>query len=174
MLTPSHSQESLARAYIHAIAGRVGLTCSFRDFDYGIDLTLHPVTVRTDPATGKRRYIESGWPLDIQVKSSAKTIIRDDGIGYDLEMDAYNDLRNVEVSVPRILVLHVQPAVEGERLKLTDEGLILGGHCYWMSLYGQPAKRNRSRIRVHIPRTNLLSAASLADLMQRVRGKEPL
>ena len=27
----------------------------FRPFDYGIDLTLHQVTVRTNPTTGRRR-----------------------------------------------------------------------------------------------------------------------
>ena len=66
MLTPEHQKESLARAYIHAVAGQLGMSCSMRDFDYGIDLTLHEVTTRTNPDTGRVRYVESGWPLDIQ------------------------------------------------------------------------------------------------------------
>jgi hypothetical protein len=44
MLIKSHRPESLSRAYIQAIAGRCGMNCSLRDFDYGIDVTLHEIT----------------------------------------------------------------------------------------------------------------------------------
>ena len=40
MLIRTHRQESLSRAYIQAIASRCGLNCSFREFDYGIDVTV--------------------------------------------------------------------------------------------------------------------------------------
>ena len=60
MLIRTHRQKAVSRAYIHAIAARCGLGCSFRDFDYGIDMTLNEIRRR-----GTRHY-ESGFKLDIQ------------------------------------------------------------------------------------------------------------
>jgi hypothetical protein len=108
LLTPGHAHESLARAYIHALAGQVGLTCSLREFDY------------------------------LQVKSTTAAIVRSGEIAYDLDKDAYEDLRSVEILTPRILVLHVQPKPEQERLTMTAKGLVAGGQCYWISLKGLP------------------------------------
>lgn len=42
-ITREHRQESLAMAYIHAVAGMCGLTWSTRNLDYGADITLHQV-----------------------------------------------------------------------------------------------------------------------------------
>ena len=69
MLTTQHRQELLSRAYVAAVAASVGMNFSTRDFDYGIDLTLHEVTTRKSRITGKRRFVESGRTLDIQIKS---------------------------------------------------------------------------------------------------------
>jgi hypothetical protein len=110
LLTVEHSQESLARAYIHAIAGHAGLTCSFREFDYGIDLTLHQITVRTNPMTGRKRYVKSGMCVDVQVKSTGNAIVREDGVAYDLDVDAYDDLRIERTcATPRILSRRPSP-----------------------------------------------------------------
>lgn len=40
VLIRAHRQEAVARASIHAIAARCGLGCSFRDFDYGIEMAI--------------------------------------------------------------------------------------------------------------------------------------
>jgi hypothetical protein len=150
----------------------VGLTCSLREFDYGIDLTLHQITVRTHPATGRRRYVESGMPLDVQVKSTTRAIVRGSEVAYDLDRDAYEDLRNVQVCTPRILVLHVQPKPEQERLAVTPRGLLIRGRCYWMSLKGFPGVPNASRVRIRIPVGHVLTADSLKGIMRRVSAEE--
>lgn len=170
MLTPQHSQEALTRAYIQAIAARVGLTCSFRDFDYGIDLTLKPVVVRTNRTTGGRRYVESGVALDIQIKSTTLAIHAETEVKYDLDASAYDDLRDTVVFTPRILVLHVQPKEDRDRLRLTPDGLTLAGRCYWMSLRGYPEVSNTSSVRISIPRTSVLSEDGLRDMMERVKS----
>lgn len=74
MLTRTHRQEAVSRAYIHAIAARAGLGCSFRDFDYGIDLSVHAIRYKN------RRYVESGFNLDIQAKSTTTAVIMDGGM----------------------------------------------------------------------------------------------
>ena len=95
-------------------------------------------------------------------------------INYDLGIEAYNDLRVPNVSTPRILVLHVQPKEKHERFRLTVKGAILAGLCYWISLRGYPASPNRRKIRIAIPKGNVLSDTMLTSLMRRVRTGELL
>ncbi len=80
MLIRTHRQEAVSRAYIHAIAARCGLGCSFRDFDYGIDLTVH--TIRRKG----QRYVESGFNLDIQAKSTTTVAVTASHVPYDMEV----------------------------------------------------------------------------------------
>lgn len=87
MLTRAHRQEALSRAYIHAIAGRFGLLCGFRDYDYGIDLSLHEIRRKGS------RYAESGHRLDIQAKSTTQATRTEGEVFYDLEIRTYNTLR---------------------------------------------------------------------------------
>lgn len=171
VITDAHSQESLAQAYIHAIAGHLGLACSIREFDYGIDLTLHQISVRT---TDRKRYVESGMPLDVQVKSTTTAIIRGDCLAYDLNIENYDDLRTTRVCTPRILVVHVQPPARHERLTLSEDGLLIRGCCYWISLRGFPPTNNRSRIRIRIPVRQHFSQEGLREILRRIQtGDSP-
>jgi hypothetical protein len=174
LLTAGHSQESLTRAFIHAIAGHVGLTCSFREFDYGIDLALHQVTVRTHPTTGRKRYVESGMHLDVQVKSTTNAVVRDGEVAYDLDVHAYDDLRIEKTCTPRILVLHVQPRAKHERLTVAREGLTVRGRCYWISLRGFREVPNKYRVRIQIPATHVLTEDTLKEVIRRVSTGEAL
>jgi hypothetical protein len=175
LLTPEHCKESLARAYIHAIAGQVGLSCSIRDYDYGIDITLHEITIRTDQRSGKKRYIESGMPLDIQIKSTATAIVDEYEIKYDLNIDAYNDLRDdSKYSTPRILVLHVQPEQLDLLLHQTEHSLDLLGCCYWLSLKGRDSVKNKSSVRICIPRKNIFTLDQIRQIMNRINTGEAL
>ena len=69
MLIPAHRQEGLSRAYVHAIASRYGLGGSFREFDYGIDLSVDAIRQKGN------RYFESGFNLDIRTKSSTRATV---------------------------------------------------------------------------------------------------
>ncbi len=130
LITPEYRQESLTRAYVLAVAGHVGLSHAVPTPDCGIDLTLRQVTKWTNPRTGKRQYVDSGAVLDIQLKSTTKGIVCDAEVHYDLKVKAYDSLREERVSTPRILVLHIQPEEEHERLQLTEKGLTLGVSCF--------------------------------------------
>jgi hypothetical protein len=167
VLTRNHRQEAMSRAYIHAVAGLCGLSCGFRDYDYGIDLTLHEVRRR-----GQRHY-ESGFKLDIQAKSTTAANWTPIGIGYDLTVASYDDLRDPTVGTPRILVVLVLPEVEEEWLTITEEQLLLRKAAYWHSLRGMPATTSRRSVRVEIPQANLFTVESLRALMDRIRRQEP-
>jgi hypothetical protein len=169
LLTSQHYQESLSRAYLLAIAGRAGFSCSVRNLDYGIDVTLHEVVKLTSELTGRTRYVESGVCLDIQVKSTTRAIVDDECIRYDIAVEAYEVLRTEHVVVPRILVLHVQPVGDAVQLLQTEAALQLGGCCYWMSLKGAPEVVNKRTERISVPRGNVFSAEMLQAFVNQHR-----
>jgi len=137
-------------------------------------MSLHEVTIRTDPRTGKRRYCNSGAVLDVQLKSTATAVVEASEVGYDLDVNAYNDLRDNKVATPRVLVLHVQPIIEEERLVQTTGRLALAGCCFWASLRGYPEVSNTRSVRIRIPRTNVFSTEWLRQVMRRIADKGSL
>jgi hypothetical protein len=168
VLIRTHRQESLSRAYIQAIASRCGLNCSFRAFDYGIDVTVHQIQRRDN------RYVETGFNLDIQAKSTYEAPVTDMDVLYDMEVKAYDDLRDPDVGTPRILVLLVQPEAETEWTEATEEELRVRRCAYWLSLRGRGPTTNTSKIRVSIPRANRFSIESLQAIIERLRnGEDP-
>jgi hypothetical protein len=168
VLTRNHRQEALSRAYIQAVAGRCGLSCSFRDFDYGIDLTLHDLRRR-----GTRRY-ESGFKLDIQAKSTTASNATTTHVPYDLAVPNYEDLRDPDAGTPRLLVVLLLPEEEDEWTAQTEDAMLLRRAAYWLSLEGQPPTTARKTVRVALPRANLFSVVALQAIMSRIRNREPL
>jgi hypothetical protein len=168
VLTRNHRQEAMSRAYVHAVAGRCGLGCSFREYDYGIDLTLHDINRRG------RRYFKSGFKLDLQAKSATAENRNATHVLYDLSAANYEDLSDPNVGCPRILVLLVLPADETSWTGQTEEHLLLRHCAYWLSLRGLVPTSNRRTVRVQVPRANLFSVESLQGLMDKVRRREPL
>lgn len=168
MLTKNHRQESLSRAYIQAIAARAGMSCSFRDFDYGIDVTVHGILQQG------RRYAETGHNLDIQAKSTTAAAVTETTIQYDLDVKNYDDLRDPDVGCPRILILLILPDEETQWTEQTEDQFLLRRAAYWISLKGQEPSANNRTVRVVIPRQNLLTITALQTLMQRVRRRQPL
>ncbi len=168
MLTRNHRQEAISRAYVQAVAARCGLGCSLHDFDYGIDLTLNDIRRRG------RRYMASGFKLDIQAKSTTGSARTDTEVLYDMEVKSYDDLRSPQLGCPRILVLLVLPEDEAQWTGQTEEHLLLRHCAYWLSLRDQGPSRNQRTVRVAIPRTNVFSVEALHELMGRVRRREKL
>jgi hypothetical protein len=95
------------------------MSCSFRDFDYGIDVTVHEIKRRGE------HYAESGVSLDIQAKSLCGLCPVEAELAYDLKVKNYEDLRDPANPKPRILVLLLLPDDEAEWTTLTEEQLIL-------------------------------------------------
>jgi hypothetical protein len=158
----------MTRAYIQAIAGRCGLGSTLRDFDYGIDVTVHHIRRRG------RRYFESGFKLDIQAKSATGAEVTDTHVHHDMRVTAYDDLRDPHVGCPRILVLLVLPTEEADWTAQTEEFLLLRRCAYWLSLRGMGATPNRQTVRIAVPRANVFSVEGLGVLMSKVRRKERL
>jgi hypothetical protein len=131
--------------------------------DLGFDLLLRSVE------THDRQLWDSGAQLDVQLKSTVRAEVRETLVAYDLDVRAYNILRQENLNRPRILVLLVLPEEEGEWLGQTEEALILRRCAYWTSLRGAAAPAAQTTIRILIPRANVFSVESLQALMDRAR-----
>lgn len=140
------------------------MTHSFPSKDYGIDLTLSEVVRRNNG-----RLFESAYRLDLQVKCTASVVETGTAIGYDLPIKAYDDLRFVS-SVARILTVLVIPPDEADWLRQTGTKLEVRKCMYWLSLRGCLAVRNRSSVRVVIPKRQMFTPAALGGIMQSIRG----
>jgi hypothetical protein len=169
VLPRNQRQEALSRAYVRAIAARCGLLCDFaREYDYGIDLSLHDIARRGS------RVGESGFQLDIQLKSTTSAQLTADEVLYDLEVKAYDDLREPAVGNYRVLVVVVLPPDESLWTSQTEEQLVIRGCAYWSSLRGLPPTTNQRTTRVSIPRGNVFSVEGVTALMDRIRKGEEL
>jgi Domain of unknown function (DUF4365) len=168
MLTRNHRQEGLCRAYVRAITARCGMSISEPSPDYGIDLTLNDIAV-----AGNRRF-ESGYRLDVQVKSSVRTAAGAIDVKYDLDLPAYELLRQPGVGCPRILVVLLVPRNETQWTAQTEDELLLRHCAFWLSLKGRGATRNRRSVRLVLPRANVFSVTALRKIMHRIKtGGEP-
>jgi hypothetical protein len=161
MLTQAHRQEALCRAYVQAIAAQAGLLWGKTEPDYGIDLSLRSVRVQDN----RRR--DAGVQIDLQLKSTTRAAVTDTEVRYDLEVQAYNDLRDETCPCPRLLVVLVLPAEEADWLSQTAEELVLRHCAYWISLKGRPPTKARSTTRIGIPLANVFSVAEVIRLMQQ-------
>lgn len=168
MLTQQHSMELLSRAYIQAIAGQARLNLSFetkREFDYGVDGTFHHIKEFNG------RLVESGFPLDFQIKASTDWRSKESHIIFNMEAIAYNkivDRNTTSGAIPKILILLCLPTKTDEWLESTEEYLLLRKCCYWERLGGKLTS-NKKACAVHIPRTQRLTTESLIELLGKVR-----
>jgi hypothetical protein len=165
MMTREDRQEALSLAYVHAVAAACGMTHSVPSKDYGIDISLHAVDRR------RKRFYQTGWHLDLQVKSTTSVTEARSAVSYDLSRNAYDDLR-LPFDRRRMLIVAVFPADEKLWLRQSRGKLELRQSVYWISLRGYSAVSNRSSIRVAIPKRQLFTAEALSGIMDRIRAEE--
>ncbi len=84
--------------------------------------------------------------IDFQLKSTAKDILRSDGLHYSLGHKNYNDLCKDPTAAPRILIVMLMPKKESHRLSQSSEELCMRYCSYWTSIKGKsPIPKNSSK-----------------------------
>lgn len=168
MITQQHTQESLSRSYIHAIAGTAGVNLHVgREFDYGFDGTFRPVTVR-----GKRR-IESGFPVDFQLKCTKNWKHEDTNVAYSIETKTYNDLVTRDPDgIGAVLILLCVPDDHLTWVEVSEDFIKMQHCCYYTVLSGAPVTDEESTKKILIARTNILTPDSLNDLLAAERTRK--
>ena len=163
MITEEHTKESLCLAYVEAVAAKAGVNLASRRHDYGIDGTFHPVRI-----INKRR-IESGFPLDYQLKSTVNVELTEDVVKYDLKAKTFNDLvrrHQATGSTPMVLIVLCLPPNPSEWLSLDEQKMELRHCCYWTMLQGDETT-NTSSVRIEISRQQQFDPFSLTTLLHQ-------
>lgn len=167
-MTENEQKQQLSVAYVHAVAARAGFACQVIHVDDdSIDVQIaakgivHHKSVLRSPK------------IDIQLKATAQSVLKDDHLAFPLPVKNYNDLRE-EVLVPRILVVLLLPDNNALWLEQSEDQMISRSCAYWTALLGQPATTNQSTVSVHLLRLQQFTVASLRSLMEKISRKESL
>jgi hypothetical protein len=158
-----HTQESLCRAHIFAVAGIAGINHGLQDaFDYGVDGQFKIIV---DRPNGRRA--SSGYSLDFQAKATTDWERKGGQIIYDLEAKTYDDMVTRDPSeVTLMLILLCLPADSAQWHQTTPDATVIRNCCYWHILPPGPPCGNTSSKRIFIPETQLLTPESLRGLLE--------
>jgi len=159
-MDPSQQKEQFSFAYVRAVAAAAGYGVSEPSVDDdSVDLLI---ASRSTAGTVKRPRLE------VQVKCTADDLLTTETFSYPLKIKNYNDLRDPDVLVPRILVVVRVPDNVAEWSEVTDEQLLLRRCGYWLSLRGRPETDNENTVSITMQRDNRFTAESLAAMMKRI------
>lgn len=167
-ITVQHQKEALGQAYVRAVIAKAGYNLGKSEFDYGFDGTIKDVVNRGG------RYVENGFGLHFQLKSSCDVCFQDGNVIYDLECKNYNDLVIESTMLPNILVLFVLPEGEPDWLNISTENMTMKKCAWWCSLEGLPSTNNTSTKRITIPDGQVFSPEALTALVEKVKGGQRL
>lgn len=161
MLDTRNHQGKFGADYIRVLASAAGLIWSQDDVDLdGVDLCLK-LPGRTPRGFSPR--------IEVQVKTIAKLQGRRGLIDFDnLDQLQYNRLAGPDFTVPRYLFLVHVPASATHYADLRTAGLLLRHIGYFVSLADRtpvPVPDRKRHVRVKIPMSNILTAASLRALV---------
>lgn len=164
-MTEEHTKEQLSVAYAQAISAYAGLSFQEYSSDYGLDARINDIQYSSD----RKRYWQTGFGIDIQLKATINAKIKSGIIIYDLEVKNYKDLIQLNIGTPRILILFVLPKNRNDWVQVSCNEMKLEKCAYWCSLKGLPDTKNGQKVRIKIPETQVLTAEELVRLMDMVK-----
>ncbi|MFF4933729.1 DUF4365 domain-containing protein [Streptomyces griseofuscus] len=143
-------QEQISLAYLSAVATQAGVTTASWNVDKdAVDITL------------KRR----GLLVEFQMKCSYSPTLLGDGetYAYDLDIRAYNILRDAERSAAGYLGLVIVPADLDDWLVHDEESLLMRCTGYYARIQDCPSVTNEATTRIHLPKKQRIDASGLND-----------
>jgi len=165
-LPREHLLDELATAYVQAVAAAAGATIAVSRLDYGVDGTLkHIVKAEGD------RFIESGFPVDFQLKGTTGTAIDDDWVAYDLKVRNFDLIvTRSQTATPYYLFLVCFGPDMQRWIVEGHERLILAASAYWWTESGA-ATENSSSVRIDIPIANRLTSAAIEGMLKASKDR---
>lgn len=162
----SMQKEEFSRAYVQAVAACAGFASSRPSVDDdSVDLTLYQ--------TGGGGTIRSPR-VELQLKCTASQTPAEETFTHSLSLKNYDDLRSIDLLVPRILVVVLVPDTLDDWLGHSEEELALRRCGYWVSLRGLAPSENETGQSVEIHRSRQFTVESLQAIMERIgRGDLP-
>lgn len=158
-------KEEFSIAYVHAVSSMANCAVTRAVVDVnGYDLTLAATDEHNLPRLPK---------LDVQMKCTARDLLREAHLHFPLDVATYRKLRR-ETLVPRILVVMSVPTDQVRWATQTEEEMTLRHCAYWVSLLGQNETDNEETVTVYLPRTQLFTPEALRGILERVnQGENP-
>lgn len=148
-------KERMSIGLVTLIAGRAGCEVSEVKVDRNSrDITISPV---------------KGYQVNIDAQIKATINLIDAGIElkYDLDIKNYHDLRATEVGNAQILIVVDMHQLSSRWLRTSRRQTVFNNCAYWVSLYGLPDVGNRYKVRVSIPKNQMLTPEELAQIFER-------
>lgn len=163
MMDIKQRQEQFSKAYIRAIASVAG----YATYEHTVDDDSIDLGISSRGKSGSKKSPR----LEIQLKCPYRhNVINPSGTAsYVISTKNYDDLRDPDVYVPRILVVVVIPRDISDWIDDTSDQELLVRHCaYWASLRGRGPSANTKTVTVNLPSTNLFTVNALKSLMDTV------
>ena len=165
-MTKEHVMEQLGLSYVTAVSAMAGMAVEPMKQDYGIDGSIKDV--QYDEI--EKRYWNTGFSIDFQLKSTTKYEVKDGQIIYDLEIKNYKDLIRTDVGTDRILILYLMPQEKTLWLQIQDEETRLRKNAWWFSLRGMPDVLNKATKRIKIPEDNIFDVEAVSRMMDIIKS----
>jgi hypothetical protein len=164
-LTKQDTESELSYAYLHAVAGKAGMSCKLGD--------RHDDGAGVDAEVVYRGKTPHAYLTQIQLNVQLKATIKSPGNHADFQTyfmqgtKRYDKLRTNDSANYKIIVVLFLPPAPADWLKCSPNDLILKNAAYWTCLYGAPASANDTGETIYLPKTNLLTPDSLTDLIMK-------
>jgi Domain of unknown function (DUF4365) len=164
-LPREHLLDELATAYVQSVAAAAGATISGTRLDYGVDGTLKPIV------KAGNQFIESGFPVDFQLKGTTTASNDLDNIAYDLKVRNYNLLvKRGQRATPYYLFL-VCFTKDAEHWLLEEPGrLVFSAAAYWWVGTSDPSDHTTT-VRIKIPCGQRLGVADLKVILESAKSR---
>jgi hypothetical protein len=161
LLIPAERQKELfSCAFVHAVAAVT--RCSVEVIQVDVDSVDLEVK---RPGTATRKMFASPI-VDIQLKCTSRSeLVKANDIAFPLPIKNYDDLREVKVLRPRLLVVVLVPPRTADWLTHSEQHLRLLKCGYYQSLRGLPRSQNKATVTVHVPRAQQFGVRALGRIM---------
>lgn len=157
----NEQKQQFSLAYIRAVAATASYKVAIPESD-------------TDSVDGALMSDIGRRPrIEFQAKSTARDILGNDALRYELPIKNYDELR-ADVLTPRILVVVLMPDEKQDWISQTQDEMCLRYCGYWLSLRGEQPRLNTSSVTVRIPTTNIFNTDELTGLMQKAERGDAL
>jgi hypothetical protein len=165
-------KEELSFAYLHMLASATGLDVGTWRQDYDVrDISLRSTVDYADLT--QDGLSDAG--IDVQLKCTGQERVdRDDTIAWSLSQRTLGKMNRTNRTTPYMLCVLVTPADAGFWLNSSVDGLLARSHMYYQWGHDLPLliAGNESQT-VHLPKANVLSPATLLELMKEASTWRP-
>jgi hypothetical protein len=156
----SQRKELFSNAYLRAVAAVAGFALAKPEVD---DDSIDWIIAARGAGSLLRRP-----RVEVQLKCTAQDLRQEEHLHFPLDIKNYNDLRETNLLVPRILIVVLVPEQLEDWLIQSETEMALR-HCgYWVSLRGRAATSNRETVTVLVPRSQMLTPEALRGILERI------